>query len=370
MKTQEKASEKDFKPGNIRFLRLSIKIILMLLAIVVAISLLIVILVAVCRKAGLKIFSGDEHIDLWLRAVLYFFPFSVGISTISIFAYALNKTVVARITKLKNTTKEVARGNFGVIIDVKGHDELSELAESFNKMSAELQANEYLSKDFVRNVSHEFKTPISVVKAYGELIEAEAKRNSIDRAALEEYAKIIMNEADRLSALSKNMLLLSLLDSTTLIKKDDTFCPAEQIRNILRVTQVAWSEKNIEFDFDLEETAIKNNGQLLHQVWQNLIDNAVKFSPRGGKIKIVLKIDPETLSFEITDQGEGIKPEDKEKIFTQFFMADKSRNTEGSGLGLAIVKKIVEKLGGKIGFESLEGKGAAFRVQLENRAGL
>jgi len=348
--------------------KLSIKIVLMLLVIVVSVAFLIAVLFSIIRATGFEPPREAEQIDAWMRGIVFIFPISMGIAIMGLFTYALNKAVVLRITKLKNATKDVTEGNYGIKLDVKGSDELSELADSFNIMSAELRANEYLSKEFVRNVSHEFKTPISVVKAYGELIATEAKQKDVDRAALEEYARVIMGEADRLTALSKNMLQLSLLDSTTIIKKDDSFCPAEQIRNILRITQVGWSEKDIGFDLNLEEFAIKSNEQLLYQVWQNLISNAVKFSPEGGKIKITLTANQEGLYFEIADNGAGISDEDKEKIFTLFFIADKSRNTEGSGLGLAIVKKIVEKLDGEICFESAEGKGTTFRVSLRNRA--
>jgi len=102
-------------------------------------------------------------------------------------------------------------------------------------------------------------------------------------------------------------------------------------------------------------------------VWQNLIGNAVKFSNCNGKIKILLEIDGnEGLNFTITDNGVGVSQEDKEKIFSHFFMADKSRNTEGSGLGLAIVKKIIDKLSGEISFESIDGSGTTISVLMRN----
>jgi len=181
---------------------------------------------------------------------------------------------------------------------------------------------------------------------------------------MKKFAGIIMEESDRLVTLSKSILQLSLLDSTTLIKKEDTVSVAEQIRTILVLMQKAGEDKDIDIELDLEEFNTATNEQLVHQVWLNLISNAIKFSNHGGKIIISLKKTDKGLRFKIKDNGIGIKDEDKDKIFSQFFMADKSRNTEGSGLELSIVKRIVEKLGGDIDFESKEEQGTKFIVNL------
>ena len=341
-------------------IRLPLKIILLLFAVLAVVAIILQIILAIIRANIEGPIIAPEDSDRWL----FFFPIVIGIIILTLFALSVHYLVVTRIRKLNNATKEVAKGNFDIKLNPKGRDELSELAESFNKMSAELKANEYLSKDFIRNVSHEFKTPISVIRAYGELLDAEADAGKIDKAVIKEYADIIVKESDRLTSMSKSIIQLSLLDSTTIIKKDDNFNPAEQIRDILRLMQVKWSDKNIILDLQLEEITITNNEQLLYQVCQNLISNAIKFSNEGGTLKISLAAHEQGFRFEIQDNGVGIKKEDKEQIFTHFFVADKSRNTEGSGLGLSIVKKIIDKLDGQITFESEEGKGAKFTVIL------
>lgn len=351
---------------KIRVKRLSVKIILTLFAILMALMFVTFLITVILRSTG---FSFRDLIDRreeesWIGFVFNFAMLIMGISCVLSFAYILKKTIVARIFKLNSAATEVMKGNFEVVTEVKGYDELSRLTETFNKMTKELKANEYLSKDFVRSVSHEFKTPLSSVKAYAELISSEAEKDAPDKKALLEYADIIIEESDRLALMSKSILQLSLLDSTTIIKKDDTFCPAEQIRSIMRLTHKKWSEKNIEIELDLQEFTVTNNEQLLYQVWQNLLSNAIKFTGENGKIKIALKKTENGFYFEITDNGTGIKEEDKQQIFRQFFVADKSRNTEGTGLGLSIVKKITEKLGGKISFESTEGQGSSFKIEL------
>jgi len=346
-----------------RFPRLSLKIILTLFAVLIAVYIVMSAVFAIARATGFRFPEDREAIDVWVHFMVYAFPPILGLSIIALFAFALNYIVVARICRLEAATDEVAKGNFDIRVEVRGRDELSDLTESFNRMSAELKQNEYLSKEFIRNVSHEFKTPISAIRAYGELIETEAE-GGIDPSTLKEYAHIIMKESDRLTLMSKSILQLSLLDSTTIIKKDDYFRPAEQIRDIFRLMQVAWSEKNITLDLRLEELTITSNAQLLYQVWQNLISNAIKFSNDYGTIRAELSRDEQGVFFTVADNGIGIKPEDQAKIFDHFFMADTSRNTEGSGLGLAIIKKVLSKIGGTVSVESEIGEGAMFCVRL------
>ncbi|MCL2796661.1 MAG: HAMP domain-containing histidine kinase [Firmicutes bacterium] len=353
-KTREKA----------RFPRLSLKILLTLFVVAMALYAVLSIVFSIARATGFRLPEDRESLDLWMRLMIFVFPPAFGAGIIALFILALNKTVVARICRLEAATDEVSKGNFDIQIEVRGRDEISDLTHSFNRMSAELKHNEYLSKEFIRNVSHEFKTPLSAIRAYGELIDAAADEGTIDKAALKEYADVIVKESDRLAQLSKSILELSLLDGTTLVKRDDTFCVAEQIREILRLLHQKWAEKNLTLDLALEEITVTNNERLLYQVWQNLIGNAIKFSNPGGKISVGLKRDGDAAEFSVSDTGIGIKDEDKPKIFDHFYMADASRNTGGSGLGLAITKKILAKLGGEISFDSAEGNGSTFRVRI------
>ena len=167
-----------------------------------------------------------------------------------------------------------------------------------------------------------------------------------------------------MAVLSKAVLDLSLIDATTIITKEDVFSPAEQIRDILRKTSVNWAKKELEFKLDLAEEEVTNNKQFLYQIWENLINNAIKFSFEGGLITIKLRINENGLKFCISDQGIGISTEDSHKVFTHFYIGDKTRNKKGSGLGLAIVSTIVEKLDGSIAFESQPNEGTTFTVKL------
>ncbi|MDE6867842.1 MAG: HAMP domain-containing histidine kinase [Clostridia bacterium] len=329
---------------------LAIELIGLLIVIMLGLSALIAFMTSLfCRGHDESVFVSAMYLGNGLSMVF----------GLIVFFFLINTFFTKRIHKLSKAVTEIANGNYDITVSVKGYDELSELAKNINKMTVELKANVMLSKSFTRNVSHEFKTPISVIKSY-----AQAATDADDKATLENYMKIIVSESDRLANLSKNVLELSRMDSTTIISKEDVFVPAEQIRSAILATQLKWSKKDISVEPDLEEFEIKSNENLLFRVWQNLISNAIKFTEEKGTIAIILKKQESDLLFIIKDNGIGIADEDKDKIFDPFFTGDKSHNKEGSGLGLPLAKTIIEKLGGKISFESERNKGTTFTVCL------
>jgi signal transduction histidine kinase len=287
---------------------------------------------------------------------------SMGFCSLMLFAIGVDFILVRRIKKMNTAILDIEKGKYEIYVETKGQDEISTLAKNINLMAKELQANEYLNKDFARNVSHEFKTPLSSIKGYAELIE----QGGLNAAEVTEYSEIIIHEIDRLAKLSHDLLQISLLDSVGIIKKEDTFAVDEQIRNVLQLTQLEWEGKNIEFDLDLEEITTQGNKELTFQIWQNLIVNAIKFTPENGKIVISLH-EQNGIHFQITDNGIGISEDNQKQIFNQFFLSDKSRNQTGTGLGLSITKKIVEKLGGMISFESKLDVGTTFSVVLPEK---
>jgi signal transduction histidine kinase len=284
---------------------------------------------------------------------------AMGFTSLTLFALAVDYILVRRIKKVNAAILDIEKGQYDIDIQVAGIDEISTLAKNINLMAKELRANEYLNKDFARNVSHEFKTPLSSIKGYAELIE----HGGLAPAEVTEYSDIIISEIDRLAKLSRDLLQISLLDSVGIIKKEDMFSIDEQIRNVLQLTQLEWEAKHLEFDLDLEEVTTQGNKELTFQIWQNLIVNAIKFTPEDGKIAISLH-EKAGIQFIVKDTGIGISEEDQKQIFNQFFLSDKSRNQSGTGLGLSITKKIVEKLGGTISFESKLNDGTAFSVVL------
>ncbi|MGN0657230.1 MAG: ATP-binding protein [Ruminiclostridium sp.] len=269
----------------------------------------------------------------------------------------VDKLIVHRIRELNDAMTEVAKGDFETTVEVRGNDELSQLTESYNTMAQELKMNAFLSKDFARYVSHEFKTPLSVIRNYAEITQDDAEQP--DTA---ENMEIIISEVERLTCLSKDILELCKLDSTTIIEKKERFSPAVQLRTVILDFQLLWVEKELEIIPELEEFEITSNEALLFRVWQNIIGNAIKFTERNGRISVSLTRADDSLVCKIADNGVGISDEEKEHIFTPFYSGNRFRNKDGSGLGLSLSQKIVEKLGGTISFESELGKGTTFTV--------
>ncbi len=279
--------------------------------------------------------------------------------TLMLFTTAINYLIVKRVHSLSVAAKKIAKGNYDIHLTVEGHDEISELTSSFNKMSEELKANEYLSKEFARNFSHELKTPLSIIKGYAELMDPSIS----DEQEIEEYRSIIIRETERLSTLSKTMLQMSILDSTTIVNKEDAYNVTEQLREVLQFMQLEYEEKQMQLNLDVEEIMLKNNQELTHQIWVNLLSNAVRFADPNTTISLSLKKINQELVFKLTNEGETIPIDKQDKIFQLFYVVEESRTEHSSGVGLSLTKKIVEKLDGTITFESTN-KETTFTVKL------
>ncbi len=278
----------------------------------------------------------------------------------SLFIAIAVRMIVRPIKKLTAATKEVAKGNFDIEIKTRSRDEVGQLADNFNIMTKELKNIQYLRKDFISSVSHEFKTPMTSIQGFAKLI----KNRKLSQEQFEEYTDIIISETGRLANLSSNLLKLANLENQAIQEQSTIFSIDEQIRMVILLLENKWSTKNIEFDLDLDEVAYTGDEDLLKQVWINLITNAIKFSYDYGEIKISLKKEGNIIKTSIADNGIGIPEDDKARIFEKFYKGDKSRTAEGSGLGLSIVKKIIERSSGRIYFESKAGKGTKFTVEL------
>ena len=281
----------------------------------------------------------------------------------TIFIIIAVRSIVKPIKRISRASKEVAKGNFDIKVQINSKDEIGQLIADFNLMTKELKNIDFLRKDFVSNVSHEFKTPITSIKGFANLI----SEGSLTSDQIKEYSAIIVSESERLSLLSSNLLKLSELDSKVIREQATEFSLDEQLRKTILLLEVQWGKKQIEFDLDFEEIRIKANEHLLQEVWVNLIQNAIKFSNPEGTIRIRLhKADGKAI-VEIRDEGIGIPPEEQKRIFERFYKGDKSRSKDGNGLGLVIVKKIVDLSNGQIKFSSEPGQGSTFAVELPLR---
>ena len=298
-----------------------------------------------------------------IPAFVWAILFSVVLGS-AIARYA-SHTFFAPITRLCRAMKEVAGGDFHIEMQTDSKiDELRELYDNFNRMVRELDSTETLQTDFISSVSHEFKTPINAIEGYAALLQEQDLTPDEQR----QYVEKILFNTRRLSTLTGNILLLSKLSSQSIRPRRTTFRLDEQIRQAVLALEQKWEDKELELDVDLERTAFTGYEALLLHVWTNLIDNAVKFDPHGGLLRLRLYQPDEHLLFTIEDSGPGIAAGDEERIFAKFYQSDTSREAEGNGLGLALVKKIVELNGGSVRAENLPQGGCRFTVRLPAKA--
>lgn len=278
----------------------------------------------------------------------------------TIVSFAFGRVTLRPVRNIISAINKLAAGDFSVQLNISRPPEFGELAESFNRMAQELGSLEMLRADFVNNFSHEFKTPIVSIKGFAEML----KYNDLSNEDKNEYLSIIITESDRLASLATNVLNLSKVESQMILSETHQYNLSEQIRRCIVMLETKWDEKNITFFLDIDEMLFTGNEELLSQVWLNLLDNAIKFTPSGGGIWISLKANALQLIFSIRDNGCGINDESADHIFDKFYQADISRTSAGNGLGLTIAKKIVELHGGELYCRSPENQGAEFIVSL------
>ena len=273
-----------------------------------------------------------------------------------IFRYALNP-----ITELSRAVEKVAGGDYTVTLDFPGRKgEIYDLITNFNHMVQELNSTETLHSDFISNVSHEFKTPLATISGYATLLQDD----TLSPEEREEYVDIIIRTTRELSHMTGNILSLSRLENQTIITDREEFQVDEQIRQCILQREANWSSKNLVLNPELDPIIWKGNRELTAHIWNNLLDNAIKFTPAGGEINIHASMDEEWLTVSVADSGIGMTPDVKKHIFDKFYQGDTSHKKKGNGLGLALVRQIVTLYGGSVDVESAPDLGSTFTVRL------
>ena len=257
----------------------------------------------------------------------------------------------------------LAAGDFTTRIQGRGalahHPYVSEVNESFNKLAEELEHTEMLRGDFINNFSHEFKTPIVSIAGFAKLL----RRESLTDEQKNAYLASIEEESVRLAAMATNVLNLTKVENQSILTDVTTFNLSEQVRSAVLLLETKWTEKTIEPELDFDEYTVEGNEELLKEVWINLVDNAIKFSPHGGKVTIHIHEMGWYLTVSVGNQGSDIPDEQLEKIFHKFYQGDESHASDGNGLGLAIAKRIVDLHRGSITVTSGNGT-TVFSVSL------
>lgn len=269
------------------------------------------------------------------------------------------------LVELVRATKRVSEGDYSVQIDIGWAEkhtvrELSDLIKVFNEMTRELNRTAMFNNDFIASFSHEFKTPLVSIRGFARQL----YNGNLTPEQQKEFSKIILEETEYLSELSSNTLLLTKLETSDIVSDKKEFQLDEQLRTCMLRLESHWTEKDIDISMELDEVKFCWNEQLLSHVWNNLFDNAVKFTPEGGTIFVSCRRNAGVITIRVRDSGVGIPTEALPHIFEKFYQADSSHATKGNGLGLPLAKKIVEQCGGRIGVQSEAGKGTEFTVIL------
>lgn len=274
----------------------------------------------------------------------------------------LGQQFFAPMTKLGKAMSQVAKGDFSVRLETRHPlKEFRDIYANFNLMVEELSATEILQTDFVSNVSHEFKTPISAIEGYATLLQNDSDNSPQER---EQYVEKILFNTQRLSRLVYNILLLSKVDNQAILSNQTTFRLDEQIRQSIVMLEPEWDKKELEFDVNMDKLKYTCNEGMLTHIWSNLLSNAIKFSPQNGTIFLRLKETPQNIEFTIEDQGPGIDESVQHHMFDKFYQGDSSHKAEGNGLGLALVKQILATYHGDIRAENIPDGGCRIVVHL------
>jgi two-component system phosphate regulon sensor histidine kinase PhoR len=289
-----------------------------------------------------------------------------------IVAYFVSRSITFPIRQMIQTARQIAKGDFGRRVRIKSKGELGELAESLNTMADELQQKmenlkqlDRVRTDFVANVSHELKTPLTLIKGYIETLEDRAMDNK--KAAIK-FISIIKEHADRLGHIVDDLLSLSELELS-----DDSVHKSEfDLKKLIDEVSLgfghALAEKKQKLNVSSKGSDFRIKADLgkIEQIFVNLIDNAVKYTKESGRIEISLCEQDQMVCVTVQDNGIGIPKEHRDRVFERFYRVDKARSRElgGTGLGLSIVKHIVLAHNGKIAIESEPNKGTTVSVTL------
>jgi len=274
----------------------------------------------------------------------------------------LSRTLTRPIRELTDATHAVAKGELGAQVSVRSKDELGELASSFNKMSADLARSTETRKQMTADIAHELRTPLSLIIGH-----ADAVHDGVLPPTRENF-EIIRDEALRLDHLVEDLRMLSLADAGELSISLQEVSAQKLLRDIQTTYLQIAAQKDVSIHLDVAPGVQMLNidpGRMT-QVLTNILDNALRHTPRGGQIDVSARRVEDGVEIAIKDSGPGIEGEDINRIFTRFYRADEARSREygGSGLGLAIAKSIVQAQDGKIWAESVPGQGLTIYIRM------
>ncbi|MDO4563870.1 MAG: HAMP domain-containing sensor histidine kinase [Clostridia bacterium] len=315
--------------------------------------------VAMCFASISQItIARDDIMKIFLMASLFACAVSI------LFAFMMTNNMTRPIKEMSGAAKEIASGDFNQRVGAAKEDELRQLAESFNQMIVALEELEQMRSSFVSNVSHELRTPMTVISGFVDGV----LDGTIPPSEHEKYIAIVQSEIKRLSRLVNELLETAKLENGGIQLHTVPFDINELIRRTVITYESSITTKNIDvtLDFSYEKCYVKGDYDAMYRVMNNLLDNAMKFTPINGRITVTCVNEGANAKITLENSGAGIKKEDLPHIWERFYKTDKSRSMDrkGAGLGLYIVKEIMIAHGGDAYAESEEGKYTRFSFTL------
>ena len=326
------------------------------------------------ETVGYLIFSSppfDENSperDFLNRTTTFLIYSALGTMAIAlILGVLLSRSLTSPIRELTQATHAVSQGDLSQQVPVRSDDELGALAQAFNKMSSELSRSVNARKQMTADIAHELRTPLSLILGH-----AEAVHDGVLPPTPENF-EIIRDEATRLEHLVNDLRILSLADAGELTISPQIVEPERLLQEVASLYQYQTHSKDIALELDIASplSTIEVDPGRMTQVLTNILDNALRHTPEGGRVILSAKEVNDQVELAIQDNGPGLRAEDLDRIFQRFYRTDVSRQREGdggSGLGLAIAKSIVEMHGGKLSAESEMGKGLKVIITLPKRS--
>ncbi len=312
-------------------------------------------------------YSYDLPIDYIEKAARYTFFNLLFISA----AFALigttwkKYTVEKPISEINNVLLRIKKGDYSARLNRRLYtSRFSTIVNNINLMTHELSSLDTLKISLMSNISHELKTPVSVISNYATLLQD----TSLPPDKQLEYARAISESSKKMTEFITNILKLNQLENQNIPSDMKEYNLSEQLCECLLNFEEVWDNKNIEIETDIEEdVTVKSDIQLMNIVWNNLFSNAFKFTPENGQISVTLTQGNKYAIVKISDTGCGIPEEQKDLIFEKFYQCDTSRATDGNGLGLALVKRIINITDSFIKVDSKEGEGTTFTVKIRKK---
>lgn len=336
--------------------KLQYRVILVLLVI----NLFSLLLAGVLTAVLTPVFFDEDR--AW-ASVLLISIFQHGFALIMFTSFVIMGTreITIPVMRLAKAAGQIANGEFQVEIpEIRRKDEFGQLGRSFIRMASELQSTDYARRDYVSNVSHEYRTPLAVIDGYAALLDTP----DLTGEERGQYCRLIREETQRLSQMTHNILLLSKLENQGIPPPFSMFALDEQLRQAALLHFAKCQEKSLQLDIETPTMYAYGNESLLMHVWINLLGNAVKFTAQGGSISICASRAASAIVVTVKDTGIGMDEATRTRLFDRFYQGETKHKDCGSGLGLPLAHRIVQIHRGKIRVESISGEGTTIGVHL------